>query len=287
MSQTIAGEGRKRWYKTRSVETPVKALKEWGGAATLMIALLYTFPFDAFDRFTKWRDSDVLAARQVLSDAATISIEFAKTPKELQNDPNIVNLYQAKFGNLIYSNRDALVRAAPLMETTEIRMIAAYLANIGQMKQSLQYYEIALAKARRDGLSIVMLLTEIAQVHYASRNPAEGRKLYKEAVELSANADPPDLRRQVGDLADLAYLEKQSGDWDCGQSLQQQILPSIQKLVSIDPLSRTYFARHQSAMVQPRGNQPGLGCPDLLKLAPELPEYMNAFPAIPSAFTKN
>jgi len=41
-------------------------IKEWGGVATVLIAILYTFPFDAASKIISWRYQSLLEARRTL-----------------------------------------------------------------------------------------------------------------------------------------------------------------------------------------------------------------------------
>jgi hypothetical protein len=64
----------------------VTALKEWGGVATLLIAILYTFPSTVLDRVTSSEEKELARARQALSEGSSMMIE------RLLNAPKITDV---------------------------------------------------------------------------------------------------------------------------------------------------------------------------------------------------
>src|SRR3954454_13890919 len=102
----------RKWKKTLSF------FKEWGGTASICIALIYTFPLEIADR--KWNNAEkilkeeeksIKEVRRVLSDGSSLMI--TKTldsgevsgPRELEM---ISDMYNSKFFNLINSNQRLL-----------------------------------------------------------------------------------------------------------------------------------------------------------------------------------
>jgi hypothetical protein len=260
-------------------------LKEWGGAATLLIAILYTFPFDVFDRFAKWADKDILIARQTLADAATISIEAAKTATQVSNNPDVAQWYYAKFYNVLYPNRDAVRRAARYLKSTEVQQIAAYFVLIGQVKDGLGLFEIALRTAKAEGLHPGSLLRDKALALYAAspvQDVVQGRAVYKEALVSIAQVPAQDARLLTMFVMELAGQERLFGDWKCGRDLQEKINGLARQLTSQGQVPQAVYERLNSPFDRQRVGQPTAGCSDLYDLIPKGPEYV-ALPAAPPA----
>jgi tetratricopeptide (TPR) repeat protein len=182
------------------IRRALQLVKEWGAAATLMIAILYTFPFDVFDRYTKWWDKDVTVARQALSDAASIWLEQAKTTNAAL-DPRALDViqraYQTKFFNVVHVNRDALSRAAPRLYFHEVQQIASLLTMIGQASTALPFFDAAIEKAKREGISHSNIMRDKAQALFMpgpAQDIEEARRAYVEAIRLSLDNRPPDHR---------------------------------------------------------------------------------------------
>jgi tetratricopeptide (TPR) repeat protein len=189
--------GKSRRRIRRAGRGAVTFLKEWGGAATLLIALLYTFPFDAFDRFTKWREKDVITARQALADAASVWIEQAKTSTQT-TDARMADLltrsFKIKLFNIVYTNREALLRAAPALKANEVSQLAAMMTSIGRIADALPYYEIAIEKAKEDKLNYANVVRDRAQTLFTMspvQDIGKARNAYLEALALARNGQPP------------------------------------------------------------------------------------------------
>jgi len=258
----------------------IKALKEWGGAATLLIAILYTFPFDAIDRFSKWRERDVLITRQALAEAATISIDAAKSSIQL-NNPDIAQWYQAKFFNVVYANKDAFKRAIPSLKSNEVQQFAGYLVLTGQVPESLPFYDVAVEKAKQEDVPYYNYLRDKAKAYYALQNSTDGRKTYAESLKIIATTNPPLLSLQAIYVYELARLEKNIGDWQCGASLETSLEPIILQIASMDRFTKSAYDQMRSMPVIQRENQSNVGCPDLLELIPKLPPFLQTVTAPP------
>src|SRR4051812_11343805 len=83
------------------------ALKEWGPVATLLIAILYTYPVGLMDRLLSTREKQLITrekqliqSRQVLSDGGSIMIEPILNTSQT-TDPRVLelmnNMYNVKY----------------------------------------------------------------------------------------------------------------------------------------------------------------------------------------------
>jgi hypothetical protein len=266
----------------RSASKSMQILKEWGGAATLLIAILYTFPFDAFDRYSKWRDSDVTIARHVLAEAATISIDAAKTAAQLGAGADISGFYSAKFWNAIYPNREALARAVPKLKSNEVAQVGSYFYQIGLSKEAVAYYDAAIEKVKQEGLPPIRMLREKGVLLFdnsPARDVARGREAYVESIKLLGALSATDVRLHTIYLLELAQREMDAGDWLCGQSLYTKVDPVIRTIAEYDPYTRDTYQRMRAVTVPQKVGQPEQGCPEILNLMPVLPRFQSVRPA--------
>lgn len=67
-------------------------IKDWGGVATVIIAILYTFPFDIFDRIVHRKEANLASARHALADTFSLRADkISALQKANEQSPN----YQA------------------------------------------------------------------------------------------------------------------------------------------------------------------------------------------------
>src|SRR4051812_1743012 len=142
------------------------ALKEWGAVATLLIAILYTFPVGLKDRLTSTREKQLIQSRPVLSDGGSLMIErILNTSKT--TDPRALelmnNMYNVKYYNLIYSNRGLLKESINYLRSSELSTMAGLLYFSGLTAEALAYYDIAEQRAKEEGVPYANILRDKAQ----------------------------------------------------------------------------------------------------------------------------
>jgi hypothetical protein len=180
----------------------VTALKECGGVATLLIAILYTFPSTVLDRVTSSEEKELARARQALSEGSSMMIErLLNAPKitDVRATDMMNNLYNVKFYNLIYTNSDLLARNRGKLRSSELAIMAGLLAFSGNAKEALIYFDAAIARAKSENVPYVNILRDKAQVLMypgPTQDLALGRKSYVDVLGFFANEKHPMAARQ-------------------------------------------------------------------------------------------
>jgi hypothetical protein len=226
----------------------VTALKEWGGVATLLIAILYTFPSTVLDRVTSSEEKELARARQALSEGSSMMIErLLNAPKitDVRATDMMNNLYNVKFYNLIYTNSDLLARNRGKLRSSELAIMAGLLAFSGNAKEALIYFDAAIARAKSENVPYVNILRDKAQVLMypgPTQDLALGRKSYVDVLGFFANEKHPMAARQHAlFLAELALFEATVGDWACGQALKADAENALQIVQFRDPSVAPFY----------------------------------------------
>jgi hypothetical protein len=68
------------------------------------------------------------------------------------------------------------------------------------------------------------------------------------------------------------------GDWQCGQSLKDELEPIFVQAAAIDPFTANTRAMHQQIVnaTRRRANQPSAGCTYAIEQWPQLPKFIDA-----------
>lgn len=253
-------------------------IKEWGGVATLVIALLYTFPLGVFQliestnaKTAAAEDAAISSVRQSVSDMSQLIAD--KISHQIQSqDPryrDALNVaYDIRIYNTIYSKKELFKKWAPRLRSSEIYAIGSSLTLIGEVGDSQQYYTMAFAKAveennfgaqvtaiRERGYSLFM------ETPYQDKDRA--RKDYLQVLDmLLSKKQTWALLQYTVRLSELSTFELSVGDWACGDSLRADVEPLFQKLGLIDPGLANYYTMFQQnvALYKPKQGQPMAGC---------------------------
>jgi hypothetical protein len=127
-------------------------IKEWGGVATVLIAILYTFPFDAASRFISWRDHDISEARQILSEIAALYADQTSSVEKLKDGYTksfLQNTYAIRIYNKLYQNKDLIRRASGDLVYSELYALGSFLTLANIQDEGFFYYNLALNKAAK------------------------------------------------------------------------------------------------------------------------------------------
>src|SRR5262245_47519534 len=131
----------------------LKFIKEWGGVATILIAVLYTFPFEAISRYLSWRDQDLLQARQVLAETSALYADAISTSEKL-TDPRLkeflLNTYNIRIYNKLSANKDAIDHASNQLLFSELYALGSFYVLSGFQEEGVGYYKLALNEAKKE-----------------------------------------------------------------------------------------------------------------------------------------
>jgi hypothetical protein len=112
--QSLLRQGRKNEVRQRPPKLSfgqrmLEFTKEWGGVATVAIAILYTFPFGIIDRIVNGQEHRLQMAREALSQFAALQVDRIATTSRI-SEPQardfVNNMYQVRIYNIINQNKD-------------------------------------------------------------------------------------------------------------------------------------------------------------------------------------
>lgn len=223
--------------------------KEWGGVITIIIAVAYTLPSSVYDRISNFlateKDREFAlqnAARDTVSKIAALRME--EVDHLVNRDPDYANLVHANYDyrvyNLTVSNIELFESASAYLKAHDLYGIAGTLAFAGETKEAEKFYEKALTMALTEGVYAVLaptMFSDIGGMREGQGNLRGAREAYIGGMKLlSAQTKPgemsPPRSHFLYEKAELAGLELDQGDFQCGMKLAQSILPEMQKFQS-------------------------------------------------------
>jgi hypothetical protein len=104
-------------HENRLDQRALKFVKEWGGVATVLIAILYTFPFDLIGKIVEWRERSVVAARAALSQEEELVANRILALKQVKDDGDfsetqfLSGSFDMRMFNTMITNRKTFVNA--------------------------------------------------------------------------------------------------------------------------------------------------------------------------------
>ena len=210
-------------------------IKEWGGVATLLIAIMYTFPFEAIDRYVRWNEHAVLDSRKILSDVASLRVDQTiKTPTLTDHTSRefTVNNYKRRIFSLVSSNIKTFEAAKNQLTYSELLEIASSLAISDLIPNSREFYDAAIKKARDENpIELVNIFhDEGSNLFKASpyQDLDKARDLYRQSLQvltyqaISYELDPV-LPTYLIYLSELAIFEMKEGNLQCAININEKI----------------------------------------------------------------
>jgi hypothetical protein len=213
----------------------VEIVTQWGGVATFILALLYTFPLGVWDRFFV---SPVDQERALISKLTDVDAEYYKTSQNLPPDQLFMlgMTLRAKKIALIIGERPEILRWNGSLSGGEVELLAYQAASVGDVDLAERLYKTALDKATSD--KNAFLIADIMKTRAAMyavpgtavSNLAKARIDYNEGIAGLINV------QQYLDAAmaawDWANVENAMSDKPCAYALAQY---AIQTITPIDP----------------------------------------------------
>ncbi len=257
-------------------KSPIDHLKEWGGVATLVVALLYTFPLGVWDRFILTPKARVAAERAALRETALaladIDADYAVRFDGLKSQETRTFYSRAvssKKYTIFTKNADAIERYAPTLEAAEIVLFAYTAGQAGRIELAERLFDAALVKAEAD--ADVTLVSDIFRLKgaLATADP-NGIDLDRVRANYSQAVDTLKLIGTEGaglqssnSYFEWALFEMHFGDWGCGEALRDKALGKISGIQLVSPETEAYRAQYQQQFMiaRQRPGQPADGCP--------------------------
>jgi hypothetical protein len=260
-------------------------IKEWGGVATVIIAVAYTFPFEIFDRYIRWEEYSVVESRKALSDASSlVADEIMNSAKitDWQTKQLLQSTYSSRITNILVNNFPTFAKAQSKLRYSELYILGSMLSLNGFVKEALPYYEAAILKAKiqypsalptiyREKGNALFLNTPYENIDEARKNIDEARKSYQNALALLDLSKMKDQATYLWMLTELGSQELIQGDWQCGRDILSSTLDGVKSLSAVDQTFTGIYqvAERQFATTNKRAAQPAKGCKGEYKI-PEL-----------------
>ena len=177
-------------------------LREWAGVIVLIIAVIYTFPFDVVDRFVsgpeKEKAVELSAVRTALEELADTAIAAVRAQNNVA-DPQAVGMLQSLFYSkaigLLEKNYAVLQRRRNDLALEELMAISIQYVYLGRAERAFSFLEAAKAKMQDVSASRQAELLQIEANAWLMAGAAEGRNrckvLLEKALSLAENGQTP------------------------------------------------------------------------------------------------
>jgi len=247
-------------------------LKEWGGAGSLAIALLYSFPLGVWDRFVVSREEragrELAELRGVLDKASEIFVQGAEALGGLQ-DPTLYDLVTRSTNNrifLVMEQREAAFsrRRADLRPTEQV-MTGLLFATANKPARAVEFLEAVPETA--DPILRAEAARQLAKIHFLPSRQQDAdaaRGQFRRGLDiLGPERSPLAQGMRLDLLGEWGGMEMRFGDWSCGQRL---INDSIRQATSLGDMlgdrgNTLRLLVQEAQSLQRAPGQPAAGCP--------------------------
>jgi hypothetical protein len=201
----------------------VENVTQWGGVATFLLALLYTFPLGIWDRFFVTPVDEVRSLIVKLTDADT---EFLKLSQSLPASQmlNIGLSVQAKKTALLLPDKPLILKWQWELSAAELELLAYQAQSIGDSGMADKLYNTSLSKAKAEkNLVLVgdiyrMQASLFATPGTPETNRTKAREGYTEALRTLSGSNPNYIAMT---LWTWANYEESGGSKACAYFLAQ------------------------------------------------------------------
>jgi hypothetical protein len=247
-------------------------LKEWGGLASLIIAVGYSFPLGVWDRFIASEQERTARAisslRAAVAESADIVADAGRTLSGII-DPvyrdQVARAFNTKMLILMATNERAIELYMHKLTPHELGLVAYNYQLIDRLDRTVALYDVALAMPEASGTLRVELQRLKGQaLFYPSQfqDLPLARKSYADAREAATTIRGlPGVRIQISVLGDWARAELTAGDWQCGRILFAAAEELVQRHSAALGERGQYMAVLQPLdTITQQSGQPALGC---------------------------
>jgi hypothetical protein len=211
----------------------VEHITQWGGVATFLLAVAYTFPLGVWDRFFV---SPVEKERALITKLTDVDTEYFKTSQSLPMDQMLaVTLsVRAKKTALLLADRALIIKWQGSLSGPETELLAYHAQSVGDVELAQVLYQTSLTKAKAEKNSFLtadiyrMRASLFAAQGTAATSAPKARKDFTEAVEGYVNL----VQYYPASLAiwDWANFEVSSGSKACAYFLAQWAIQMVTPL---------------------------------------------------------
>lgn len=254
-------------------KTWVDRVKDWGGVASLLLALAYSFPLGVWDRFIvaeKKRVAEEIAALRAVVDQSTVIMSDGARALAGTQDPflydTIGRAVNTRLFVLMTKHKPEFEKHKQAFTAPELLVIGYNFLNAGHGETALAFFDVAERKAGNDMASQVEALRQRAKLLFLQgplQDRPRARATFQGALtrlEQARNLQATQTHASL--LAEWALFELIDGDWACGQ---EKLARAESELVRLAPymndkgnLARLVAERTRVLQRQPQ--QPAAGC---------------------------
>jgi hypothetical protein len=248
-------------------------IKEWGGVATAVIALLYTFPLGVWDRFVLTERARVEQLRELAVSLAEEDANYATRIGSIE-DQQAATFYTRAVSSkkfiTISKNMGDIVRYADKMAPPELLFFAYSFGQTGNVQLADRFLDLALGKLDPSRDSV--FVADIYRIKATQAlNAIEGvdiarvRANFAESVSLLDRHPNDNVRLMLSNsLFEWASIEMSYGDWACGEQLGQAALAIVSSLPPTNPIVEAYLGQFHAGLgaYRRKPGQEASGCPE-------------------------
>ena len=254
-------------------KTMLDRFKDWGGVASLFIALAYSFPLGLWESFVepeKLKSArEITELRAVVEGSTMLMVDGVQALSGVK-DPTLYDLVQRAINTRLFimmsKHKDAFQRRIEEFAPPEALVIGYNFLSTNQPEAALVFFRYAETKANRDLLTKAEAIRLQGRTLFISgplQDKAEARSLFAEATTLlQEQRGYHTISLHMALTSEWGLFELLDGDWACGQK-------------QIDQARRTYaeyaqfindqgnFGRliaQQTQSLRPKAGQPMKGC---------------------------
>jgi hypothetical protein len=225
-------------------KTFIENVTQWGGVATFLLALLYTFPLGVWDRFFVTPEDEVRSLIIKLTDADT---EFLKVSQSLPPSQmfSIALSVKAKKTALLLPDKPLVLKWQKALSAAEVELLAFQAQSIGDPDMADKLYSTALSKAKAE--NNLGLLADIYRMQASlfatpgtpETNLTKARESFTEALRnFTLSGSNPAFTAMT--IWNWANFEVNVGSKACGYFLAQW---AINLITPIDDKMATEWAQ--------------------------------------------
>jgi hypothetical protein len=254
-------------------KTIIDRVKDWGGVASLVIAIGYSFPLGIWEKFIepekKRTAAEIQSLRNVIEETIALLAESARTLSSIP-DPYLRDTAGRAMNTRIYlqmtKNRMQFEKYKALLTPPELLIIGSNFSMTGQPEAGLPFLEMAQTKAGADVQSKFEAMRQRAKILFVRgplQNRQESRKLFSEAIAEMVAIPHMNMKYASTSLkSEWAYFEMVDGDWMCGQEKLAESKASLKEIArySNDNGNLEKLVTHITQSLSQQLGQPAIGC---------------------------
>lgn len=256
----------------------VDHIKEWGGVATVLIAILYTFPTGVWQQYFQPEQKAADDLRSVIDQTTMILADAVKATSSAKDDQTAMQLnrfYTTRAYALMARHTRAFEKYADKLTPSELLIVGSTYGQVNMTTLSIRFLDLAMNSSRGTDKDGKVSVTDTMTYLTAARSKAAtlfapgprqdlraARNLFRVVTMEAAGATSPMEGLALVDLkGNWAWMELTFGDYACGQALlreAQHLYENLGLFLIDSGKMRTLF--DYMAKAAPRPGQSSGGC---------------------------